>query len=74
MFKLKPNKPIRYIVYLQGDFPEDRNNVVNYSTKLDKILGMPTSFSQAVHTACRYFGVIDAEYEDGTLELVRDYR
>ncbi len=74
MFTPKSTKPVRYIVYLRGDSPDDRGNIVGYSAKLDKILGMPSSFSMAVHTACRYFGVIEAEFDDGSFEMVRDYR
>jgi len=72
--KTNPN-PIRYTVYLKGD-PADEyyQNFTQYSTKMDKIKGYPSAFSQAIYTACHYLGIIEAEFSDGSREMIRDYR
>lgn len=68
------NKPVRYSVSFCGDGPDDNQNFTSYSTEIDKKTKLPTAFSQAVHTAARYYGLMVAVFADGSHETVRDYR
>lgn len=76
-------KPIRYVVNCpqeKRNTPETDEdfdlygNTVSYSTELDSVHGMPTAYSQAVHTASRFNGEIIAVYGDEKWVSVKTYR
>jgi hypothetical protein len=81
--KMTP-KPTRYVVqhihewhYIDRDTKQpkviEEEAWVSYNTALDSVKGIPSSLSQAIHTASRYFGEIFADYGDGTLYTVKKY-
>jgi hypothetical protein len=57
-------KLIRYLV----EFP-NTPIPVGYNAGL----GNKDALSWAIHTACRFFGRITAEYNDGSNSIIRDY-
>jgi hypothetical protein len=68
------NKPARYVV-IHGEPHED--GYASYSTKLDGIKGLPSSYSMAIHTAARFGGEVFAGYETSegpALLPVKSYR
>lgn len=77
--KLQSSKPIRYIVNFPHD--NDTDNFISYNCLIDNLNQSPyqSAYSFAINSACKYRGIVVAEYEcvDPTdpnrYRIIKDY-